>query len=207
MTTAGDLVIQGQVDGSFLVFDGTTGAKLRRIDAGIKMVAAPMTYRIDGEQYIAIMGTSIAAPGVKGSGDAGEAQGRIVAFKLDGGEVPQASPMKSAEGTSMPPVPDDGTPEQISRGSQLFARHCAVCHESASRAPNLADLTAQEHSDFMEIVFKGSRVTKGMPSFSNVLSKDEGVAIHAFITHRSWKQYHQTQNAIPPKGNGSAGCR
>jgi len=63
MSTASALVFQGHIDGHFRVFDGRTGAQLRDIDVGTSILAAPMTYRIAGEQYVSVMAGVGAYPG------------------------------------------------------------------------------------------------------------------------------------------------
>jgi quinohemoprotein ethanol dehydrogenase len=191
ISTAGGLLFQGRVDGSFFVFDAHSGEQLRRIDCGLKMVAAPLTYRVDGEQYIAIMGsrnTSTAS-----SGEAA-GPGSIIAFKIGGGKVPY--PVSPGDDTQFaPPVPRTGTAEQVALGEKLFAQHCALCHQSATRAPDLAQLNAQGHHDFMDIVLKGARANKGMPNFGSILSSSGAEAIHAFVTDEAWKKYLQSQPA------------
>ncbi|MBI3325905.1 MAG: PQQ-binding-like beta-propeller repeat protein, partial [Nitrospinae bacterium] len=77
MTTAGGLVFRGQPDGNFLALDARTGEELWRFQTGFGADAPPMTYEVDGEQYVAI------ATG--GNVQSGGAQGDAVwAFSLKG---------------------------------------------------------------------------------------------------------------------------
>ncbi|MEK9807428.1 MAG: PQQ-dependent dehydrogenase, methanol/ethanol family, partial [Halieaceae bacterium] len=55
LSTAGDLVFQGRGTGFLVALDANTGEELHRIYVGLSMMAAPMTYAIDGEQYVAIL--------------------------------------------------------------------------------------------------------------------------------------------------------
>src|SRR5260370_16729607 len=55
MSTDGGLVVQGNAAGMLSIFDAATGEVLKTIDVGTGMMAAPMTYRVHGEQYIAVM--------------------------------------------------------------------------------------------------------------------------------------------------------
>jgi plastocyanin len=73
MTTAGGLLFQGAPDGSLEVLDVRTGDRLWRFQAGAA-AGPPVTYDINGEQYVATI-----------SGSA------VWAFKL-GGPLPQAAP-------------------------------------------------------------------------------------------------------------------
>ncbi|MBC6408129.1 MAG: PQQ-binding-like beta-propeller repeat protein [Rhodobacteraceae bacterium] len=54
LTTAGNLVFQGSVDGRFLAYDATTGATLWQSPVGSGIVAAPATFEVGGVQYVSI---------------------------------------------------------------------------------------------------------------------------------------------------------
>ena len=54
LATAGDLVFYGETSGGFAAVDATTGATLWHFDAGNTWKGSPMTYTIDGRQYIAV---------------------------------------------------------------------------------------------------------------------------------------------------------
>ncbi len=54
MVTAGGLVFRGAPDGNFLALDAQTGEELWRFQTGFGADAPPMTYEVDGEQYVAI---------------------------------------------------------------------------------------------------------------------------------------------------------
>lgn len=54
LATAGDLVFTGQGSGEFSAFNSATGEKLWHFMAGAGVNAAPMTYELDGKQYIAV---------------------------------------------------------------------------------------------------------------------------------------------------------
>ena len=52
MGTAGDLVFSGSVDGYFYALDAVTGEELWHIPLSGRMNANPMTYAVDGQQYV-----------------------------------------------------------------------------------------------------------------------------------------------------------
>jgi alcohol dehydrogenase (cytochrome c) len=58
MSTAGGLVFFGNDDGSFSAADARTGKPLWRFDANQNWRASPMTFAVDGKQYITIAGGS-----------------------------------------------------------------------------------------------------------------------------------------------------
>jgi glucose dehydrogenase len=54
LSTAGDLVFVGQVDGNFVGLDATTGKELWRFQVGAATSGGAVTYSINGVQYVAI---------------------------------------------------------------------------------------------------------------------------------------------------------
>jgi len=55
LTTAGNLVIQGNAVGFLSAYRADTGEKLWSMSAQSAIVAAPVTYEVDGEQYVAVL--------------------------------------------------------------------------------------------------------------------------------------------------------
>ncbi|MDG2336432.1 MAG: PQQ-dependent dehydrogenase, methanol/ethanol family [Gammaproteobacteria bacterium] len=53
-TTAGGIVFTGSADGYFFALDAATGAELWHISLGARVHAAPMTYAVDGKQFVTI---------------------------------------------------------------------------------------------------------------------------------------------------------
>ena len=58
MVTAGNLVFQGVEDGGFYALDAETGEELFRFDAPRAIRASPMTYEVDGTQYVTVVATN-----------------------------------------------------------------------------------------------------------------------------------------------------
>ena len=54
LATAGNLVFMGEGDGYFDAFDATSGAKLWKFNLGAGVNAPPITYSVDGVQYVAV---------------------------------------------------------------------------------------------------------------------------------------------------------
>ncbi len=55
LSTGGNLVFQGDEDGYLNVHAADTGTLLKRLDVGTSIMAAPMTYRVAGVQYVSVM--------------------------------------------------------------------------------------------------------------------------------------------------------
>jgi glucose dehydrogenase len=57
LTTAGNLVFQVLGNGRLVAYSADKGEKLLDLDTGLRSgMGPPMTYRLDGRQYIALMG-------------------------------------------------------------------------------------------------------------------------------------------------------
>lgn len=83
LTTAGHLMFIGQPDGYLVAYDIANGAELWRFQTGAGVHTAPVTYSIDGDQYIAVFAGGNSVPYNSPPGD------NLWAFKL-GGTVPPA---------------------------------------------------------------------------------------------------------------------
>jgi PQQ-dependent dehydrogenase (methanol/ethanol family) len=58
LATAGDLIFQGSDTGDFYAFDARTGKQLFKHTARRSIRASPITYAVDGKQYVSVMATS-----------------------------------------------------------------------------------------------------------------------------------------------------
>ena len=183
-----ELVFQGTRTGYFNVHDARTGEKLKSIFTGIGIMAAAATYSIDGEQYVAVMagygGAETSAYLPDGVAFQYENRGKILAFKLGGGETPLPPKLKFIP---TPKPPDMEIKEAlIEKGVALYDFYCFICHgnfgnKHLSQHPDLSKLPEAKHLLFNDIVLKGILSQNGMASFSNSLSADDAEAIHHFL--------------------------
>jgi lanthanide-dependent methanol dehydrogenase len=93
VTTAGDVVFYGTMDGWFKAVDARNGTELWKFKTGSGIIGQPVTYRVDGKQYVAVM-----------SGVGGWA-GAIVAGNLD----PRDSTAALGFAAAMKDLPDKTT--------------------------------------------------------------------------------------------------
>jgi alcohol dehydrogenase (cytochrome c) len=56
LTTASDLLFVGGREGNFQALDARSGALLWKVNLGGEIIAGPMSYQVDGKQYVAIAG-------------------------------------------------------------------------------------------------------------------------------------------------------
>lgn len=216
LATGGQLVFQGEANGEFAAFDAETGEKRWAYATHGGIVAAPATYRVDGEQYVALLqgwggGFAIA------SGEASLLSGRkrnisrVLAFKLDAdGTLAAPPPLPPLD-----PPPRTGSAEQIEAGAMAYAAQCARCHGgNAVGATNMPpDLRASAslygREAFASIVHGGSRSANGMPDFEGVLDEDEVEAIRVYVIDRanaalapSTTPAVSSSTAVPTKKSG-----
>jgi quinohemoprotein ethanol dehydrogenase len=212
LSTAGGLVFQGNSSGELVVRDARDGRVLKRIETGSSIMAAPMSYSVDGVQYVAVMaGYGGAAGWAYPENSAAYRygnQGRILAFRLGGPDVPKPATVSAA------PIPQPprqmGSAAEIRRGAKLFASQCSRCHANVARGlvPDLRRMAAGTHSAFDEIVLRGALQGNGMGRFDDVLSEADAHAIHAYLIDEAWIAYRARgrgagpeRRALPPKAN------
>ncbi|AKH43915.1 quinohemoprotein ethanol dehydrogenase [Altererythrobacter atlanticus] len=188
LSTASGLVFHGDIAGRLKVFDAETGKLLKTIETGTSILAAPMTYRVDGVQYVAVQagwggGGWGFVPGYAVAYKKGN-QNRLLVFKLDGGEVPIPDDLPPLQPAPQPPEQfADATPEMIATGSALFTENCSMCHSNQPRAPlpDLRRMSEGVHGAFDQIVLEGLLLPNGMPRWDDILDPEQARAIHAFL--------------------------
>ncbi len=201
LATAGGLVVRGDVAGELDFYAADTGRLLRRIETGHSIIAAPMTYRVHGVQYVAVMagygGGTLADPFPRDSaarrfGNAG----RILAFKLDGGAVPMPAPLPRVPFPR--PPPHRGTAAQIHEGSVLYDRYCARCHVFGQGVlPDLRRVSGATLDSFDRIVLDGALRPLGMARWDDVLNRRQADAIQAYLIDAAWQAYDAERAESP----------
>src|SRR6201996_3267791 len=181
LTTAGNLVFQGLPGKKFAAFRADTGEKVWAADTQGNVVPGPVTYSIDGVQYIAAI--SSASTGFA----AAAGKNRLLVYKLNGDtQLPPAPP--EAPQVLNPP-PDFGDAAMHARGQDLYQRNCSGCHEGGrlfSGFPDLNYTVALNAPDlFQAIVVDGALAENGMISFKNALNAGDAEAIRSFLTARA----------------------
>jgi len=204
MSTGGNLVFQGRGSGELWVYAADTGKVLKVIKTGSHIMAAPMSYAINGEQYVAVQvgygGTAITVGPIPPLSAARKYQNtnRIIAFKLGGGAVPM--PPLREEPPLLAPPKQTATKAQIDRGELKFIEQCMRCHQlGPSSTPDLRRLNDGLHVAFKDIVMKGLLAPAGMERFNDLLSDEDADDVHAYLIEQSWIAYKEQPGAAAPK--------
>ncbi len=200
LTTAGNLVIQGTGSGQLMVYRADTGEKLHEIEVGTAIIAAPISYEIDGEQYVAVVagfgGAYNATLAPQTAATRFENYGRILAFKLGGGPTP-LPPQRTAQPVPEPPDAPWYSATAAARGAGLHAQRCARCHSGRGEAqlsayPDLHRMAAATHAAFDSIVLGGTLASGGMASFADVLTPEDTRALHAYFIREQRVLYRES---------------
>ena len=194
LATSGGVVFHGDALGHFRAFDATTGAILKDLEVGSTIMAAPMTYSVGGEQYVAVMaawgGGGWNLPQPTSAAYKYGNEGRILVFKLDGGAtpIPEAVP---APGPIPEPPAATASAEVVARGEALFGTSCRTCHAMipGGVSKDLRRMDAATHASFDAIVRGGAYKSRGMPQWDDVLSAADAEAIHAYLINLAWEGY------------------
>lgn len=200
LATAGNLLIQGTINKTLSIYSADTGKTLWEMDIDQAPVAGPITYMIDGEQYIAINAGWGGSP-VYNLGQFTTGTAKLLVFKL------------GATGVTLPPAPPPSTlprppylaatEDQVEAGRALYGENCVRCHgvNAVGGMKDLRWMTRETRAEFLDIVLKGTRQDKGMASFGDILSKDEANAINAFLISRANEDYTDASTASTAHGN------
>ena len=191
LSTAGDLVFQGRADGRFAAYAADTGELLWESPTYTGIIAAPVSYSIDGEQYITVVagwgGAYGLATGAPRHRDNVLTDGRILTYKLNGqAQLPQPEVTYLAVPT---PPAMDYTAEQVERGGAVFHTYCSVCHGpgigTSGTIANLMYANQATHDIWNAIVVDGAYRERGMPAFSHALDAAGAQDIRAYVIDRA----------------------
>jgi quinohemoprotein ethanol dehydrogenase len=193
LATAGNLVFQGTADGRIVAYDAMSGERLWDAPLGNGVVAAPMTYEIDGKQYVSI---AVGWGGVFGESHRSTdhaSPGAVYTFAIGGdAKFPEVARFKL--GPLISGVKYD--PKDVPEGFKLYVSNCLFCHgvpgvDKGGNIPNLGYVDADSIAKLEQAVFSKEFAELGMPDFTGKLKPEDLEKIKAFI--------QGTADAIRPK--------
>jgi quinohemoprotein ethanol dehydrogenase len=193
VSTAGNLVFQGTAMGEFVAYRADTGVRLWSAETQAGVLAAPISYEVDGDQYVAVEvgwggAFGLAAGELALKSHNGSNLPRILAFKL-GATATLAALPAAAPGVLDPPA-DTATPSTVTAGKKLYHTYCSNCHgDSATSSGVLPDLrysSVINDAHAMDIIVRqGSLQAKGMVAFKDEVSPQALEQIRAYVIHRA----------------------
>ena len=193
LATGSGLVFQGDANGNLNAYSADKGVRLASIALGSSMMAAPMTYRVGGTQYLAIVaGYGGGAIILGASLDPASAayrygnEGRIIVLKIGGPAPPLPVLVSDPPLPDLPPRPTDTA--SVAAGEVLYNRFCLRCHVMGrSVIPDLRRLTPAKHAMFDAIVRGGAYSAQGMARFDDVISRPEEQDLLAYLIDQAWQ--------------------
>jgi mono/diheme cytochrome c family protein len=197
LATAGGLVFHASGDDALVAYRASDGERVWSADTQTGVLAPPISYAIDGEQFVAV------AAGRATGGYYAPNTARLLVFKL-GGDV------------ELPPAPDYAPPpldppelvvaaDVAAHGEAVYFRTCAICHGVDGEVrgglfPDLRRSAALHSADtFRAVVLDGMLSANGMASFAEALSAEDAEAVRAYIVSLAQEA---VPAADPPGGPG-----
>jgi quinohemoprotein ethanol dehydrogenase len=183
LSTAGGLVFQGAQKGEFAAFRDSDGKKLWSMDPQTGVVAAAVTYLVDGEQYVA----QLAGYGTRDYYTPNHS--RLLVFKLGGtAQLPPPGELPPARAFNPPAA--FGDEALLAQGADAFQAHCVMCHETQFGNRGLfPDLRASPMINsaqaFRTVVIDGALEGRGMVSFRDRLTAAQAEAVRAYLVRRA----------------------
>ena len=217
LSTAGNLVFQGQGTGEFAAYTADRGNKVWSLQTGSAIESTPVTYSLRGEQYVLVpvgwgSGSRLFAPAwTMATPQSKRGPTRLLAFRLDA-TTPFPTPPDV-----VPPVPkpprQTADQETVRRGKSLYRKFvCDGCHSPDldgsgawvldGAVPDLRYAPPEVHHQWYGIVLGGTHWDKGMPGFANPpkfafphekMTAQDADAIHAYVIDGAWKAYNAEQ--------------
>lgn len=197
LATKGGLVFQGNSDSEMAGYAADSGEKLWHFETQDRVIAPPVSYSVDGVQYVTVLVGWGGGYGLAAGLEPGRfpSHSRVLTFKLDGNiELP---PLPPEPVYPEPPKPATDDEETLAKGRLLFVNYCTVCHGgdvvSNGRIPDLRRLPPALYENWDAIVLGGMMTKAGMVGFSDVLSQDDSSAIKAYVLTQAQADWNLRQ--------------
>jgi quinohemoprotein ethanol dehydrogenase len=193
LATAGHVVYEGDAMGKFSAYGDADGKLLWSVQTGTGILAAPITYAVNGKQYVAVEAGWGGAFALSAGELARRTQidrgniPRVLVFSLDGtGAIPPVPPASTAVLATLPEL---GSATQVATGKLLYHTYCGNCHgDTAISGGTMPDLrysaALRDDELFQKIVHDGILESKGMVAFGSLLEPGKIELIRAYVTHR-----------------------
>jgi alcohol dehydrogenase (cytochrome c)/quinohemoprotein ethanol dehydrogenase len=200
VSTAGNLVFEGTASGQFEAYRADTGEKVWSFDAQTGVMAGPVSYEVDGQQYVAVLaGWGGVFPLATGevSFRSGHVRNvsRILAFKLGGNAT--LPPLPEVEVAKLNPPASTASQDKIHAGEQKFQRYCSGCHGdvavSGGVLPDLRYSSTLGNEQFFQIVLGGMLQQNGMVSFARELNRQDVTNIRDYVIYRANQSKREQQ--------------
>lgn len=132
LSTAGGVVFAGTADRQFFALDDSNGELLWQTRLSGDVSGAPITFEVDGKQFLAVTSGGLTAPtGTLGrlvDVDVTQGTGTIWVFALPEDKPRQTPRPVRAEVPTISVAEGVYSSAQAEQGAQIFAQQCSMCH-------------------------------------------------------------------------------
>ncbi|MFC3101766.1 PQQ-dependent dehydrogenase, methanol/ethanol family [Altererythrobacter lauratis] len=182
LATGGDLVFQGLPQGRFVAYDARNGREVWSFEQERGIMAGPITYRVDGVQYVAVMAGYGGSMGMASQTDwmrRPPPNGMLLVFRLNGTGKLEPLPPQAPR----PYVTSDEsfTPQQIAAGQAGYFGFCTICHNGPVNPDLMKSPVAADKAAWSAVVKDGILAQRGMISFSPWLDDGQIEAVRAYV--------------------------
>jgi PQQ-dependent dehydrogenase (methanol/ethanol family) len=188
LATAGNLVFQGDARGNFHAYAADTGKELWRFNAERGIMAGPVSYRVNGEQYVAVIAGYGGSMGVATETDWMRRplpNGVMLAFKIGGkAKLAPLPPFKPAPYVKSS---DSFTADEVSDGQKWYLTYCSICHTGPVNPDLFRSPMATSKEAWQQVVIGGLLSNNGMISFKRWLTPDQAEHIRAYVLSEAKK--------------------
>ena len=203
VSTAGNLVFEGTAMGEFVAYRADTGERLWSSETQAGVLAAPISYEVDGEQYVAVEvgwggAFGLAAGELALKSHVAANLPRVLVYKLGGSARLPA--LAAAAPRVLDPPPDSASAATVAAGKKLYHTYCSTCHgDSATGSGVLPDLryssVIKDSQALDSIVRQGALQANGMVAFKDEVSPQDLEQIRAYVIHRANEDKRIAENA------------
>lgn len=175
LATGGGLVFQGLNSGEFGAYDAETGLKLWGFDAQNGILSAPISYTVNGRQYVTVIASYRSSVANSPNWDYRQQQRRVLTFALGArGRLP------AFERVVEDVLDDPGfaiDPAKSAVGAGIYNASCFICHGAGmvagGAAPDLRKSPVALDADgFDAVVRGGALMARGMGKFNHLSDAD-----------------------------------
>ena len=179
--------------GEFVAYRADTGERLWSAETQAGVLAAPISYSVDGEQYVAIEvgwggAFGLAAGELARDSHIASNLPRVLTFKV--GATAQLPALPTPVPGVLDPPPDTASAAAVTDGKALYHMYCSTCHgDSATGSGVLPDLRysglLKDAGVWDSTVRDGLRIDKGMVAFKDEITSADAARIRDYVIHRA----------------------
>jgi len=200
LSTAGNLLFQGDPYGWFRARRADTGQEVWKFQTERGIVAGPITYRVNGIQYVAVIAGYGGSMGMATASDfmrRPPPNGVMLAFRLDGDA--KLAPLPSHRPQPYAQSDEKFTDGQVAEGQKWYFTFCSICHTGPVNPDLMRSSMATNAEAWRAVVMDGALADNGMISFAPYLTTQQAESVRAYVLEEARKAARKEADT-PPSG-------